>query len=126
MTKKSDHLGSSLDDWLEEEGLLDQATAKAIKSTLAWQMERAMTEQHGNTAALVRELRTSKAQVDRLLDPLNTALTLRTLTRVAQVLGKDVEIQLVDRRPRSRRARPTKRKARSKSAAAAKAARRRR
>jgi antitoxin HicB len=126
MTKKSEHLGSSLDEWLEEEGLLNQATAKAIKSTLAWQMEQAMKEQHVNKAALVRELRTSKAQVDRLLDPLNTALTLRTLTRVAQVLGKDVEIQLVDRRPRSRRASPTKRQARSRRAAAAKATRRRR
>lgn len=126
MTKKSEHLGSSLDEWLEEEGLLDQATAKAIKSTLVWQMEQAMKEQHVNKAALVRELRTSKAQVDRLLDPLNTALTLRTLTRVAQVLGKDVEIQLVDRRPRSRRARPTKRKGRATSAVADKKVRRRR
>ena len=126
MTKKSEHLGSSLDEWLEEEGLLDQATAKAIKSTLAWQMEQAMKEQNVNKAALVRELRTSKAQVDRLLDPLNTALTLRTLTRVAQVLGKDVEIQLVDRRARSPRPRPTKRKGRATGTAAAKSARRRR
>jgi antitoxin HicB len=108
MSKKSKLAESALDDWLEEEGLLEQATAKAIKSTLTWQMEQAMKEQHVNKAALVRELRTSKAQVDRLLDPLNTALTLRTLTRVAQVLGKDVQIQLIDRPTPSRSRRSTK------------------
>jgi antitoxin HicB len=118
-------LGSGLDSWLEHEGLLGQATAKAIKSTLAWQITEAMKARHVTPAALARELRTSKAQVERLLDPVDTALTLRTLTRVAHVLGKDVEIQLVDRRPRSHRASPTKRKVRSTSAAAEKKVRRR-
>lgn len=94
-------LGSRLDSWLENEGLLERATARAIKSTLARQIEQAMKEQHVKKAALARELRTSKAQVDRLLDPVNTTLPLRTLVRVAHFLGKEIEVYLVPRRPRS-------------------------
>jgi len=100
MTKRSfEHVGSSLDEWLAEEGLLDQASAKAIKSTIAWQLQAAMQERQLSKAALVRGMGTTKAQLDRLLDPLNTSLTLKTLARCADVLGKDLRIELVE--PRS-------------------------
>jgi predicted XRE-type DNA-binding protein len=90
-------LGSRLDSWLEDEGLLEPATAKAIKSMLAWRIAQAMKTRGITTARLAHELRTSEAAVDRLLDPSCTTLTLRTLTRTALALGMDLEVRLVDR-----------------------------
>jgi hypothetical protein len=95
LTKRA--LGSRLDGWLEAEGLLEPATAKAIKSTLAWQIAQTMKARRIGKARLAYELRTSGAAVDRLLDPSLTTLTLRTLIRVALALSMDLEIRLVDR-----------------------------
>lgn len=97
MSKKSNpHIGSSLDDLLREEGTLEVATAKAIKSTLAWQLREAMKEQHISKVGLAKRMKTSRAQLDRLLDPDNASVTLRTLTSAAESLGKTVKINLVD------------------------------
>ena len=106
MMKRS--LGSRLDSWVEDEGLLEPATAKAIKSTLAWQIAQAMKTRRITRARLTHELRTSEAAVDRLLDPSLTTLTLRTLVRTALTLGMDLEVRLVDRPTRSRRIRGTR------------------
>ena len=107
MMKRS--LGSRLDSWLEDEGLLGQATAKAIKSTLAWQIAQAMKARRISNASLAHELRMSEAVMDRLLDPSLTTLTLRTLTRVALALGMDLEVRLVDRPTRPPRNRGIRR-----------------
>jgi len=89
------HRGSSLDEFLEEEGLLEEATAKAVKKALAWQLTRAMEEQRMTKATLARRMNTSRAQLDRLLDPENQSVTLKTLARAAEILGLRVQIELV-------------------------------
>ena len=101
MTKKkgrkaSPHRGSSLDEFLEEEGILDEVTAKAAKKALAWQLAQAMKEQSVTRAALARRMKTSRAQLDRLLDPENQSVTLKTLARAAEILGMRVQIELLD------------------------------
>ena len=88
--------GSSLDDFLDDEGLLEDATAAALKKALAWQFAQAMQEQRVTKAALARRMNTSRAQLDRLLDPENQSVTLKTLTRAAEILGMRIEIELVD------------------------------
>ena len=94
--KKSPHRGSSIDDFLKEEGILEEASAKAAKKAIAWQLARAMREQKISKAALAREMKTSRAQLDRLLDPENQWVTLKTLSRAAEILGMRVRIELVD------------------------------
>lgn len=94
--KSNPHRGSSLDDFLEEEGLLEEATAKAAKKALAWQFAKAMKEQRMTKATLARRMNTSRAQLDRLLDPDNQSVTLNTLARAAEILGMRVQIELVD------------------------------
>ena len=94
--KTNPHRGSSLDEFLEEEGILKEATAKAAKKALAWQFAQAMKEQNVTKAALARRMKTSRAQLDRLLDPENQSVTLKTLARAAEILGMRVQIELLD------------------------------
>ena len=94
MTNK--HLGSSLDEYLAEEGILVEATARAQKKILAWQIERAMKEQRISKRAMARRMRTSHAALLRLIDPENTSVTLRTMQRAAAILGKQVRLELID------------------------------
>jgi antitoxin HicB len=89
------HLGSSLDDFLAEEGLLEEATEHAIKRVLAWQIEREMQARKLTKTAMARRMETSRAQLDRLLDPKNSSVTLHTLQRAAAVLGKRLRLELV-------------------------------
>ena len=98
MSKKrqNPHRGSSLDGFLDGEGLREEATAAAAKKALAWQFAQAMKEQNVTKAALARRMKTSRAQLDRLLDPENQSVTLKTLTRAAEILGMRIEIELVD------------------------------
>jgi hypothetical protein len=97
MTKKRNpHRGSRLDEFLEQEGLLEEATAKAVKSVLAWQFSQAMKREGVTKATLARRMKTSRAQLDRLLDPENQSVTLRTMARAAETLGKRVHIELLD------------------------------
>jgi len=90
------HVGSSLESFLSEEGRLEEATKVAVKRVLAWQIDRAMTAQHLSKAEMARRMRTSRAQLERLLDPEYTAVTLRTMQRAAAVLGKRLRLDLVD------------------------------
>lgn len=94
MNKHQNHIGSSFDDFLEEEGIKTEVEARALKRVLAWQVEQAMQERCLSKAAMARAMKTSRTQLDRLLDPENDALTLRTLTSAAQVLGMRLEINL--------------------------------
>jgi hypothetical protein len=93
MTNK--HVGSDFDEWLEEEGLLDEAEAVAAKRVIAHQISAAMKEQHLSKAAMAREMRTSRAALDRLLDPEVPSVTLLTVERAARVLGKKLHIEMV-------------------------------
>ena len=86
--------GSTLDAFLECEGILEEATEPAIKSVLAWQIARAMTDLHLSKAEMARRMSTSRAQLDRLLDPDNGSATLETLSRAAAVVGRRPRVEL--------------------------------
>jgi antitoxin HicB len=94
--RKMDHSGSTFDGFLEEEGIREEVEAVAIKRVLAWQLEQAMKEQQKTKQAMAKQLRTSRSQLDRLLDPRNISVTLDTITRAARALGKRVIIRLAD------------------------------
>src|SRR6516225_10407430 len=96
-TKKPfDHSGSSLDSFLEEEGIREETETVAIKRVLAWQLEQAMRKQRKTKQAMAKELHTSRSQLDRLLDPRNVSVTLDTIARAARALGQRVIIRVAD------------------------------
>lgn len=88
------HTGTSFDDFLEEEGILEEASAVAVKRVLAWQLAQAMEEHHMSKTELAAKMSTSRASVNRLLDPGNPSVSLQTMAKAAHVLGKTIEIQL--------------------------------
>jgi antitoxin HicB len=88
------HMGSSIDDFLKEEGIFEEAQAQAIKEVVAWQLAEAMKRKKVSKARMARLLKTSRTQVDRLLDPKND-ITLSSLQRAAAVVGRRVMIELV-------------------------------
>ena len=88
-------LGSSLDDFLAEEGLLAEAEAVAWKRVIAYQISQLMDEQSVTKTEMARRMQTSRAAVDRLLDPQNESATLITLEKAALVLGKRLQVALV-------------------------------
>ena len=90
------HIGSSLDELLEEDGILSEVSAIAIKRVLAWQVAEAMSNQGLNKSQMAEQMRTSRTSLDKLLDPENTSVTLKTLERAATVLGKRLQIELDD------------------------------
>ncbi|MGB2638807.1 MAG: helix-turn-helix transcriptional regulator [Candidatus Acidiferrum sp.] len=94
--KKANHSGSSFDSFLEEEGIREEVEAVAIKRVVAWQLGQAMRKQQKTKQALARQLRTSRSQLDRLLDPKNVSVTLETIARAATALGKRVIIRVAD------------------------------
>lgn len=87
--------GSPLDEFLAEEGILEEATEHAIKAVLAWQIEQEMKARRLTKAAMARQMQTSRAQLDRLLDPENSSVTLHTLHRAASILGKRLKVELL-------------------------------
>ena len=89
------HLGSTLDDFLAEEGLLAEAEAVASKRAIAYQISQLMREQNMTKTEMARRMETSRAAVDRLLDPQNESATLITLEKAALVLGKRLQVALV-------------------------------
>jgi antitoxin HicB len=93
---RTNHSGSTFDSFLEKEGIREEVEAVAIKRVLAWQLEQAMRDQEKTKQALARQLRTSRSQLDRLLDPWNVSVTLDTITRAAKALGKRLIIRVVD------------------------------
>lgn len=89
------HRGSTLDSLLEEEGVLAEFQAKAIKEVIAWQLTEAMRERKISKSRLATMMRTSRTQVDRVLDPNEGNVTIETLQRAAAMVGRRVELQLV-------------------------------
>ena len=94
--KRTDHSGSTFDSFLDQEGIREEVEAVAIKRVLAWQLERAMQEQQKTKQAMAKQLRTSRSQLDRLLDPRNVSVTLETIARAARALGKRLIIRVAD------------------------------
>lgn len=96
------HSGSTFDSFLEDEGIREEVEAVAIKRVLAWQLEQAMRDQQKTKRAVAKQLRTSRSQVDRLLDPENVSVSLHTMTRAARAVGKRLIIRVADVRKAKR------------------------
>lgn len=92
MSKK--HMGSGIDDFLKAEGIFEETQAQAVKEVVAWQLAEAMREQKISKNKMAALLKTSRTQVDRLLDPKND-ITLSSLQRAAAMVGRRVSIELV-------------------------------
>lgn len=92
---KASNIGSSLDSWLREEGIYEEATESAIKRVLARQIAAAMAERQLSKAEMARRMKTSRAALDRLLDPEYDAITLSTLRKAAHALGRELRLELV-------------------------------
>jgi hypothetical protein len=92
--KKHPNHGSSLDSLLAEEGALEEMRAVAIKEVIAWEIQDAMKAQKLSKNKMAALMRTSRAQLDRLLDPARGNVTLETLQSAAQVLGRELRIEL--------------------------------
>lgn len=88
------HMGSSFDDFLAEEAMLEESTALAIKRVIAWQIAEEMQAQHLTKTALAKKMRTSRAALNRLLDENDASLTLTTLASAAAALGKKIDLRL--------------------------------
>jgi antitoxin HicB len=92
MSKKN--MGSGIDEFMKEEGMFDEAQAQAVKEVVAWQLAEAMKKQRISKARMATMLKTSRTQVDRILDPSND-ITLSSLQRAAAIVGRRVTIELV-------------------------------
>jgi len=92
---KKKHVGSSLEDFLDEEDILESSTAKAIKSVIAWQLAEEMKAKRVTKQRLADLMRTSRAQVDRILDPEKGNVTIETLQRAALLLGRRLRLELL-------------------------------
>jgi antitoxin HicB len=89
------HLGSTFEDFLREEGRLEETTNRAIKQVLARQLRQLMDEQGLSKSEMARRMRTSRPGLERLLDPDNDAVTLNTLQKAARAVGREVGLELV-------------------------------
>lgn len=89
------HLGSTFEDFLREEGTLEETTNRAIKRVLARQLRQRMDEQGLSKSEMARRMRTSRPALERLLDPDNDAVTLNTLQKAARAVGRELRLELV-------------------------------
>ena len=88
------NLGSNFDDFLAEEGLLQDATAVAVKRYIAHQLQQKMSEEHLSKSEMAKRMATSRSALDRLLDPENTSVTLQTLQSAAHAVGGKLKVEL--------------------------------
>lgn len=95
MALNKKHVGSDFDAFLEQEAMLEDATATAVKRVIAWQIEQEMKARKLTKTALAQKMHTSRAAVNRLLDAEDTSLTLTTLAGAAAALGKKIKLELV-------------------------------
>lgn len=91
---KKQNIGSDFDDFLAEEGMLEDVTAVAVKRVIAWQIEQEMSAQKMTKTAMAKKMRTSRASLNRLLDQNDTSLTLATLAGAATALGRRIKLEL--------------------------------
>jgi antitoxin HicB len=92
--EKNPHRGSSLGDFLEQEGIAEQATAIAVKRVIAWQLQRAMDEHHITKTDMAARMKTSRRQLSRVLNPDDNNVTLETLQRAANAVGRNLRLEL--------------------------------
>lgn len=96
MKKKNPHRGSKFEDFLSEQGILEEVTAAAQKRVLAWQIAQLMKKQRITKSEMAKRMKTSRAALDRLLDADNMSVTLQTMGRAAAALGKQLSVTLKD------------------------------
>jgi antitoxin HicB len=95
MTDGNQHIGSSLESWLDEQGMREEVTAAAIKAVISHQLAAAMKANNITKSGMAAKMQTSRAQLDRLLDPDNGSVTLETLQRAAKIVGREIRLELV-------------------------------
>ena len=91
-----DHTGSTFDSFFEEDGVLQEVEATAIKRVIAWQLAEAMNSSRMTKKAMAERMGTSRSQLDRLLDPQNSGVHLETIAKAARALGKRLRVEMVD------------------------------
>lgn len=92
----TDYVGGSFDDFLKEEGIYEEVQATAQKRVLSWMLSQFIQQNKISKASLARKMNTSRTQVDRILDPDNTSITLQTIHRAAALMGKRATVVLED------------------------------
>jgi len=93
--KKNAHIGSSFESWLDEVGIREEVTVAAIKSVIARQLAEEMKKKKLTKKRMAELMKTSRAQLDRLLDPDNGNATIESLQRAAMILGRELRLELV-------------------------------
>ncbi|MFT4041221.1 MAG: hypothetical protein QM692_23770 [Thermomicrobiales bacterium] len=91
---RTEHIGSTFDDFLDEEGIREEVEAHAIKRVLAWQIQQEMVTQGLSKSAMARRMKTSRTQLERLLDPGNERVQLDTMQRAAAAIGRSLRLEL--------------------------------
>ncbi|MFA7232056.1 MAG: helix-turn-helix transcriptional regulator [Victivallaceae bacterium] len=94
MKKANKHIGSDFDDFLKENNILDECEASATKRVLTWQIEQAMRETNISKSELARRMHTSRAVVDRMLNPENPSITLQTMEKAARAVNRRLTFEL--------------------------------
>jgi antitoxin HicB len=89
------NIGSPVEDWLKDEGILEESTNAAIKSVIAWQLAQAMKRKKITKQKMADSVKTSRAQLDRVLDPTSNNVPIGTLQRAAMAVGKKLKMELV-------------------------------
>jgi DNA-binding Xre family transcriptional regulator len=92
---KDKNIGSTFDSWLREEGIYEEVSANAIKRVIARQITSAMSKKGLTKAEMARQMNTSRASLDRLLNPDNGSITLSTLQKAASAVGRKIRLELV-------------------------------
>ena len=95
MTDKTPHIGSTFESWLDEKGIREEVTAAAVKSVIADQIAAAMKERGLTKSRMAELMHTSRAQLDRLLDPSSGGVTLETLMTAARAVGRELRLELI-------------------------------
>ncbi len=93
--KKNSHRGSSFENWLDDQGIREEVTSAAVKEVIAEQLAAEMKSKGISKTRMAEMMQTSRAQIDRLLDPKNESATLETLMRAAKMVGRHLKLELV-------------------------------
>ena len=94
MTKKNKHIGSTLDDFLKEEGIYESAKVEAATRVISWQLAKEMLKKGITKTQMAEQMHTSRAQVDRILKAKGN-VTIETLQRAAALVGRELCLELV-------------------------------
>ena len=92
---KNPHIGPSFDDFLDEQGILEECEHQALKEILADQVRKAMEDKRISKTEMAKKMKTSRRQLDRLLDPSVSNVTLATMSKAARAVGRELHIALV-------------------------------